>query len=79
MSVVGFIGAPSPMELAVILVIALIVLGPKRLPETARSIGKGWREMREALSGGYDDEDEEAEEDDEDDGVLEPPTPAART
>jgi TatA/E family protein of Tat protein translocase len=76
----GFIGAPSPMELAVILVIALIVLGPKRLPETARSIGKGWREMREALSGGYDDD-----EDEEDDGVLEPPTsaepptPAART
>ena len=57
-----------------ILVIALIVLGPKRLPETARSIGKGWREMREALSGGYDDDEEE----DEDDGVLEPPRPATK-
>jgi TatA/E family protein of Tat protein translocase len=76
MTPVGFIGAPSPMELTVILVIALIVLGPKRLPETARSIGKGWREMREALSGGYDDEEDEEEEDD---GVLDPPAPATRT
>ena len=35
----------------VILVIALIVLGPKRLPDAARSVGKGMREMREAFSG----------------------------
>ena len=47
----GFISAPGPLELVVVLVIALIVLGPKRLPETARSIGKGMREMRDALSG----------------------------
>ena len=59
----GFITAPGPLELVVVLLIALIVLGPKRLPETARSIGKGMREMRDALSGHDDDDDEDEVED----------------
>jgi sec-independent protein translocase protein TatA len=56
----GFISAPGPMELVVILVIALIVLGPKRLPEAARSMGKGMREMKAALQG--NDEPERLDE-----------------
>ena len=36
----GFISAPGPLELMVILVVALIVLGPARLPDAARSVGK---------------------------------------
>lgn len=52
--------SPSPMELVVILVIALLVLGPTRLPETARSLGRGMRELRESLqSHGGDFLDEE--------------------
>ena len=47
----GFISTPGPLELVVILVIALIVLGPKRLPEAARSMGRGMREMKGALQG----------------------------
>jgi TatA/E family protein of Tat protein translocase len=48
------------MELVVILVIALLVLGPSRLPETARSLGRGMRELRESLQGiGRDDEDDD--------------------
>jgi sec-independent protein translocase protein TatA len=54
----GFISAPGPLELIVILVIALIVLGPNKLPEAARSVGKGMRELKESLSGVDDDEDE---------------------
>lgn len=50
------IGAP---ELAIILIIALIVLGPKKLPEAGRSLGKGIREFKDSLSGERrDDEDE---------------------
>jgi len=61
------------MELIVILVIALLVLGPSRLPETARSLGRGMRELRDSLQG-IGDRDEE----DEDDGggaETEPPPP----
>ena len=42
------IGLP---ELILILVVALLVLGPKRLPEAARSIGRGYREFQKAVSG----------------------------
>jgi len=46
----GFISAPGPLELMVILVVALIVLGPKKLPEAARSVGKGMREFKQSLT-----------------------------
>ena len=49
----------GPMELIVVLAIALIVLGPKKLPEVGRSIGKGMREFKESLNGETDRDDEE--------------------
>ena len=50
----------SPLEIVVLLVIALIVLGPQRLPEMARSLGRGMREFRAALtSERHDDDDDE--------------------
>ncbi|HVD55869.1 MAG TPA: twin-arginine translocase TatA/TatE family subunit [Thermoleophilaceae bacterium] len=58
----GFISAPGPMELIVILVVALIVLGPKKLPEAARSVGRGMREFKESISGLDDDLDDEPED-----------------
>src|SRR5215813_5814105 len=42
------IGTP---ELLVILIVALIVLGPERLPEVARALGKGLAELRRATGG----------------------------
>jgi sec-independent protein translocase protein TatA len=39
------------MELVVVLIIALIVLGPKRLPDAGRSLGRGMREFRESVTG----------------------------
>jgi len=51
----------GPLELIVILAIALIVLGPKKLPEVGRSIGKGMREFRDSLSGDNDRRDEDEE------------------
>ena len=45
----------GPLELMVILVIALLVVGPHRLPEVGRSIGRGIREFRSTISGGDDE------------------------
>ena len=42
-------GIESPLHLLFIGAVALIVLGPKRLPELARALGKGMREFRDAL------------------------------
>ena len=43
----------------IVLIIALIVFGPKRLPELGRSLGKGIREFRGSISGDDDDEDDD--------------------
>jgi sec-independent protein translocase protein TatA len=49
----------GPAEVIIVLVIALVVLGPKRLPDAGRSLGKGLREFKDALSGDRaDDRDE---------------------
>jgi sec-independent protein translocase protein TatA len=42
----------GPTELIIVLVIALLVLGPKRLPQAGRSLGQGMREFKDSLSGG---------------------------
>jgi len=57
------------MELVIVLVIALIVLGPKKLPEAGRSIGRGMREFKESLSG-----DRHRDDDDDDLPGIEPQT-----
>ncbi len=48
----------GPMEIILVLAIALLVLGPKKLPEAGRSIGRGMREFKESLTGGDDDDRE---------------------
>jgi sec-independent protein translocase protein TatA len=52
----GNIGLP---EIAIVLIIALLVFGPKRLPEMGRSMGKGLREFKDSISGDDRDEHEE--------------------
>jgi sec-independent protein translocase protein TatA len=41
----------SPVQLIIVLVIALLVLGPKRLPDAAKSLGSGLREFKRSISG----------------------------
>jgi sec-independent protein translocase protein TatA len=49
----------GPLELVVVLAIALIVLGPKKLPEVGRSLGRGMREFKSSLSGEGEEEEPE--------------------
>jgi len=48
----------SPIQLIIVLIIALVILGPKRLPEVGRSLGRGIREFKDSVTG--KDEPEEA-------------------
>jgi sec-independent protein translocase protein TatA len=41
----------GPMEIAIVAIIALLVLGPKRLPAAGRSLGHGIREFKDSVSG----------------------------
>lgn len=71
----GFISAPGPLEVMVILVVALLVLGPQRLPEMARSVGKGMRELKDSLQGVTDDDDPYAPEELDDERPTAKPVP----
>jgi len=46
----------GPLEIGIVLVIALVVFGPKRLPELGRSLGKGIHSLRSGVAGELNDE-----------------------
>ena len=64
-------GAQVPIELIIILVVVLIVFGPKRLPDLGRSLGRGMREFKDSVTG--KDKDELPE------GTAEKPEPTTVT
>jgi sec-independent protein translocase protein TatA len=68
----GNIGFP---EILVVLIIALIIFGPKRLPELGRSVGKGIREFRASISGNDDDDDEPSPKPQQIEGAEKPAEP----
>lgn len=65
----------GPLELAIVAIIALVIFGPKRLPELGKSLGSGMREFKESISGDKDDDDPPEIEN----GVEEPPVEAEPT
>jgi TatA/E family protein of Tat protein translocase len=54
----SMLGNIGPLEIIVVLIIALVVFGPKRLPELGSSLGKGIREFRNTVTGEQDDDAE---------------------
>jgi twin arginine-targeting protein translocase, TatA/E family len=56
---VRMLGNIGPLEIIVVLIIALVVFGPKRLPELGNSLGRGIREFRETVSGDKHDKDDD--------------------
>ncbi len=61
----GWIGFP---ELLILLLVVLLVFGPKRLPEMGRSLGRGMREFKDSITGDNKDEQVQA-------APLTPPVP----
>ena len=50
-----FLSSFGPMEIAAIVILALLLFGPKKLPDLAKSVGQSWRELRKSLSGAGED------------------------
>ncbi len=46
-------------EILILLLVVLLVFGPKRLPEMGRSLGRGMREFKDSIAGKDDDDDEQ--------------------
>jgi len=49
-----FSGLESPMHLLIVLIVAILVLGPKKLPEAARGLGTGIRQFKDSLEGNHE-------------------------
>ena len=58
------------MELVLVLLIALVVLGPKRLPEAGKALGKGLREFKDSVSGIADHHDDDEHDKDGEPAAL---------
>lgn len=71
----------QPSHLFFVLVVALLVLGPKRLPEVGRALGNGLRDFKSAVSGDHEDHHKPGIESsysyDEEDDLEAPPEPSA--
>ena len=49
----------GPLEIAIVLVIVLLIFGPKRLPDLGRSMGRGMREFKDSITGKDDGDDDD--------------------
>ena len=49
----------GPLELVIVLIIAVVVVGPKKLPQLGRSLGSGMREFKDGITGKAKDQDDE--------------------
>ena len=69
----------SPIQLIIVLVIAVLVLGPSRLPQFSRAVGKGLRDFKGALSGDHFDDDPPPVVAEQQAANTEPPAAAAQS
>ena len=67
---------PGPLEIVILLVIVLLIFGPKRLPDLGRSLGRGMREFKDSVTG--KDSDDEPPHLAQSDPAPAEPTPAER-
>jgi sec-independent protein translocase protein TatA len=69
----------GPLEIAVVLIIVLIIFGPKRLPELGQSMGRGIREFKASISGDKDEDSPEEKRPELQASEAQPAQPAAGT
>ena len=67
----------GPLEIAVVLIIVLIIFGPKRLPELGQSMGRGIREFKASISGDKDEDSPEEKRPELQASEAQPAQPAA--
>ena len=68
---------PGPLEIVILLVIVLLIFGPKRLPDLGRSLGRGMREFKDSVTG-KDSDDEQPPQITQTEPTPAEPTPAER-
>ncbi len=68
------LGNIGPLEIGIVLVVALLVFGPKRLPELGNSVGKGIREFKDSVTGEGREDPEALSASEEAISTIEPPT-----
>jgi sec-independent protein translocase protein TatA len=66
---------PGPLEIIIVLIIVLVIFGPKRLPDLGKSLGRGMREFKDSVTG----KDKEQEQLDSAKSVADTPEPPATT
>jgi sec-independent protein translocase protein TatA len=68
---------PGPLELGIVLLIALLIFGPKRLPGLGKQLGTGMREFKDGITGSGKKGDDEADEAEEPAAIAAAPVPPA--
>jgi sec-independent protein translocase protein TatA len=68
----------GPTELIILLIVVLLLFGAKRVPEIGRSVGKGMREFKDAVTGREDERPPRLPEAQDEERVAEPPAPRER-
>ena len=66
---------PGPLEIVIVLIIVLVIFGPKRLPDLGKSLGRGMREFKDSVTG----KDKEREQLEASEEAAEKPKPTAST
>jgi sec-independent protein translocase protein TatA len=72
-------GPIGPLELGIVLLIVLLIFGPKRLPGLGKQLGSGMREFKDGITGGNKDDDEEERRPEITPATAEPTASTAQT